>query len=702
MYCVGDGVCASKECDASDTSKLFCIEDFSITKADASNTSYFYPDGKLAGAQSLSGREQGTVLPVSFDRCTENIHTDTGHSLHSEFSSLVPRASNDVDENESYFMMQALPSIKTHVPPPPQLRSEQRQVTRTWQPPASSVAAEPSWQSQLTSSPAANNFDLNSGFQTMELVSPAAVSDAAKKVHRNFMNDSHNRATPKPLFSIPHFNKSRTTTVQNNVTVADSQSICASSEDMVEDRSSTALVTGNLDTHMETVTPPYCQFSPSVPSPVTISSGKQLHSHSSRDTDFSIRQTLPGIRTMCRPYLRPVFQSSSPPPPPPVTSSEQSQDSKAFQQPRIPSASWLYFQPPLPPPPPPPPPPTLMPQQLPVSANSGKPCFTWTTQQSHLQPPLPLLPPPPPPPPSTTCESKPAVGTLWQSHETPSALTSITTEPSSQFHLSEQSQWFPSCADHSSNFTSRFQAMEFVSPAAVSSTAKKMPQHWSENNCYKATAKQLLDIPLPSGTPESGSTMDEDDNVPDSWEDMEDSDFPEIKSSSAVMATNSDCCDDSSTGNDWFTVKPGQLESAKWSLTFRNKAFTPPLQCTKSYASMAAYSAPAISQSKNSGRKMKRPYNLYRPDTDDGDTEEMVDWSMQFKTRYELVKSQFIDSHCHLDFLFRRSNFNGSFDKYRRKFQNTFPSSFAGCVTVFCNPKTWTYESEGKICIFLF
>jgi len=197
--------------------------------------------------------------------------------------------------------------------------------------------------------------------------------------------------------------------------------------------------------------------------------------------------------------------------------------------------------------------------------------------------------------------------------------------------------------------------------------------------------------------------MDEEDNVPASWEDIEDPEFPQIKSSSTAART-SECCSDDNA-DDWFNVKPGQLEATKWSMTFHKQAATPPVQCTKSFGSkFASFSAPAAPQSRHGGRSNKQSLKLYRPDVDEsGDkgSSSAVDWSQQFKTRYEMITTPYFDSHCHLDFLFKRSGFSGSFAKYRSCFANTFPSSFTGCISVFCNPKTWIYESEGKTYIFI-
>ncbi|KAK4291386.1 hypothetical protein Pmani_035788 [Petrolisthes manimaculis] len=52
----------------------------------------------------------------------------------------------------------------------------------------------------------------------------------------------------------------------------------------------------------------------------------------------------------------------------------------------------------------------------------------------------------------------------------------------------------------------------------------------------------------------------------------------------------------------------------------------------------------------------------------------------------------FIDTHCHLDFLFQRTRHFGRLSHYRTKAAATdpFPASFEGCVAVFCKP--WTFK----------
>lgn len=48
-----------------------------------------------------------------------------------------------------------------------------------------------------------------------------------------------------------------------------------------------------------------------------------------------------------------------------------------------------------------------------------------------------------------------------------------------------------------------------------------------------------------------------------------------------------------------------------------------------------------------------------------------------------------IDTHCHLDFLFKRMYFKGTFARFRSMYDTTFPECYEGCVAIFCNPMTF-------------
>ncbi|XP_077458467.1 putative deoxyribonuclease TATDN2 isoform X2 [Stigmatopora argus] len=52
----------------------------------------------------------------------------------------------------------------------------------------------------------------------------------------------------------------------------------------------------------------------------------------------------------------------------------------------------------------------------------------------------------------------------------------------------------------------------------------------------------------------------------------------------------------------------------------------------------------------------------------------------------------FIDTHCHLDMLYGKLRFRGSFRHFRSIYGNSFPSEFQGCIADFCNPRLMSKE----------
>lgn len=69
-------------------------------------------------------------------------------------------------------------------------------------------------------------------------------------------------------------------------------------------------------------------------------------------------------------------------------------------------------------------------------------------------------------------------------------------------------------------------------------------------------------------------------------------------------------------------------------------------------------------------------------------------WRENFRRNSGSYGVPYLDSHCHLDFLFSRSRFSGSWSKFKAVNQDTFPDNFAGCVAVFCNPLSFRSEGE--------
>lgn len=53
----------------------------------------------------------------------------------------------------------------------------------------------------------------------------------------------------------------------------------------------------------------------------------------------------------------------------------------------------------------------------------------------------------------------------------------------------------------------------------------------------------------------------------------------------------------------------------------------------------------------------------------------------------------FIDTHCHLDMLYGKLRFSGTFADFRRRYQSSFPPHFRGCITNFCNPRLMVREA---------
>ncbi|XP_037786286.1 putative deoxyribonuclease TATDN2 [Penaeus monodon] len=64
----------------------------------------------------------------------------------------------------------------------------------------------------------------------------------------------------------------------------------------------------------------------------------------------------------------------------------------------------------------------------------------------------------------------------------------------------------------------------------------------------------------------------------------------------------------------------------------------------------------------------------------------------QHKLMTEKYSPGFIDTHCHLDFLFSKCNHIGTYAKYQstREGQDAFPVSYEGCIANFCQP--WTFK----------
>ncbi|KAL5013564.1 hypothetical protein ScPMuIL_007834 [Solemya velum] len=89
---------------------------------------------------------------------------------------------------------------------------------------------------------------------------------------------------------------------------------------------------------------------------------------------------------------------------------------------------------------------------------------------------------------------------------------------------------------------------------------------------------------------------------------------------------------------------------------------------------------------------------MVSPDVSDTRSENSIpvsNWKARMKERANNYGVNFIDSHCHIDFLYRNEAFQGSFTKYMRLNNDTFPYTFEGCVAVFCRPES--FQSQGGL-----
>ncbi|XP_076870670.1 putative deoxyribonuclease TATDN2 isoform X2 [Brachyhypopomus gauderio] len=53
----------------------------------------------------------------------------------------------------------------------------------------------------------------------------------------------------------------------------------------------------------------------------------------------------------------------------------------------------------------------------------------------------------------------------------------------------------------------------------------------------------------------------------------------------------------------------------------------------------------------------------------------------------------FVDTHCHLDMLYGKLGFQGSFQSFRKAYSKSFPVEFSGCIADFCNPRIMQKEA---------
>ncbi|XP_059114369.1 putative deoxyribonuclease TATDN2 isoform X2 [Peromyscus eremicus] len=80
----------------------------------------------------------------------------------------------------------------------------------------------------------------------------------------------------------------------------------------------------------------------------------------------------------------------------------------------------------------------------------------------------------------------------------------------------------------------------------------------------------------------------------------------------------------------------------------------------------------------------------FREETPPRHTREHTSSSLPRSHREMNLEEGFIDTHCHLDMLYSKLSFKGTFSKFRKIYSSSFPKEFQGCISDFCDPRTLT------------
>lgn len=85
-----------------------------------------------------------------------------------------------------------------------------------------------------------------------------------------------------------------------------------------------------------------------------------------------------------------------------------------------------------------------------------------------------------------------------------------------------------------------------------------------------------------------------------------------------------------------------------------------------------------------------RGKRTFREETPPRHTREHKSGSLPRSHRELSLERGFIDTHCHLDMLYSKLSFKGTFTKFRKIYSSSFPKEFQGCISDFCDPRTLT------------
>ncbi|XP_029288619.1 putative deoxyribonuclease TATDN2 isoform X2 [Cottoperca gobio] len=95
----------------------------------------------------------------------------------------------------------------------------------------------------------------------------------------------------------------------------------------------------------------------------------------------------------------------------------------------------------------------------------------------------------------------------------------------------------------------------------------------------------------------------------------------------------------------------------------------------------------------DTGSSMRQPPNSF---TQGGTSKRRLSMgAAPLWTSYPYLDSQvgFIDTHCHIDMLYGKLGFCGTFNSFQRQYQSSFPPEFRGCIANFCNPRIMVKEA---------
>uniref|UniRef100_A0A6J0THN8 Deoxyribonuclease TATDN2 n=1 Tax=Pogona vitticeps TaxID=103695 RepID=A0A6J0THN8_9SAUR len=130
------------------------------------------------------------------------------------------------------------------------------------------------------------------------------------------------------------------------------------------------------------------------------------------------------------------------------------------------------------------------------------------------------------------------------------------------------------------------------------------------------------------------------------------------------------------------------LSTGTPSNTSKDKSFSEESMCGK--GRRHSYGSPWLCEKKNQRRSIEETSCVPIFSTSknsDSSVDNYVNWDLPSDLP-KYLEEGFIDTHCHLDMLYSKMAFRGTFSKFRETYDSTFPKEFQGCIADFCDPRT--------------